>query len=449
MMKQSTRRQFLASSAATGLGFWVAGGVSARESTSPNEAIQIACFGVNGKGTSDVHNASRFGKIYALCDVDQSSLDGSAKAYKIEHKFSDFRELLDRLGDKIDAVVVSTPDHNHAVIAAKAMKMGKHCYCQKPLTHSVYEARQLGKIAREAGVATQMGNQGTALNSMRQAAYQIRAGQLGTVREVHVWTNRPIWPQGEARPPEKPVPPYLNWESWIGPAPYRPYGDGYHPFKWRGWWDFGTGALGDMACHTANMPFMALNMRDPTAIEAKTSGHNGDSYPLWSRIKYEFPELNGRAPFNMHWYDGSQLPPAELFEDVTLEVEQDGKKYKPYVSGCLVIGDKAKMYCPGDHVRKVELIGDVEPLEVDYPKSSGQMDLSHVEEWFRAMRDPSQPAVSNFPDYAGPLTETVLLGNLAVWKQGRVEWDAQTMTPKNDPSLMRIVHNGYRDGYEL
>ncbi len=449
MTKQSTRRQFLASSAATGLGFWVAGGVRAKESTSPNEAIQIACFGVNGKGRSDVQNASRFGKIYALCDVDQTFLDGSAKVYKTEHKFADYRELLDQLGDQIDAVVVSTPDHNHAVIAAKAMKMGKHCYCQKPLTHSIHEARQLGNIARETGVATQMGNQGTSLDSMRKAAYQIRAGQIGTVKEVHVWTNRPIWPQGEDRPAEKPVPPHLNWDSWLGPAPYRPYGDGYHTFKWRGWWDFGTGALGDMACHTCNMPFMALNMRDPIAVEAETSGHNHDSYPLWSRIKFEFPELEGRAPFTLYWYDGSQLPSSGLFDDVTLEVKKNGKKYKPDTSGALLVGDKAKMYCPGDHVRQVELVGDVEPLEVDYPKPLGHMDLAHVEEWFRAIRDPSQPAVSNFPDYGGPLTETILLGNLAVWKGGRVEWDAKTLTPKNDPSLMQIVHNEYRDGYEL
>lgn len=450
MRKRSTRRQFLQNTAASGLGFWVAGGVHATESTSPNEKIQIASFGIQGKGLSDIRCASRYGKIYAVCDVDRSFLERS----KAEHKFTDFRELLDQMGDRIDAVTVSTPDHTHAVIASKAMKMGKHCYCQKPLTHSIYEARRLAEIARETGVATQMGNQGTCLEAMREAAYQIRAGQIGTVSEVHVWTNRPIWPQGEDRAPEKPVPKSLDWESWIGPAPFRPYADGYHPFKWRGWWDFGTGALGDMACHTVNLPFMALDMRNPTSVEAESSGHNGDSYPEWSRIKFEFPELNGRAPFTFHWYDGSQLPPAELFDDIELEVEvkRDGKtvKLKPYVSGCLLVGDKAKMYAAGDSAdRGIEITGGVEPLKVDYPKPMGKPELGHFREWFRAIHDPSQPAVSNFANYGGPLTETILLGNLAVWKGGRVEWDAKTLTPTNDSSLQRIVRREYRDGYEL
>jgi len=429
------------------LGYWVAGGVLAAESKSPNEKIQLGCIGVGGKGKSDVQNVSKFGKIYALCDVDSPTLDGMSQAYKTEHNFSDYREMLDQLGDRIDAVTVSVPDHNHAVMAAKAMKMGKHVYGQKPLTHSIWEARRLGEIAREKKVATQMGNQYTAFNPMRKAAHQIREGQIGAVKEVHIWTNRPIWPQGERRGPLKPVPATVDWDQWLGPAAYRPYADGYHPFAWRGWWDFGTGALGDMACHTCNLPFMALNMRDPVAVEAECPEHDGDSYPSRSKIKFDFPELDGRAAFTMFWYDGGNLPSPDLFKGVTLTTKDDqGKDIPPpCASGVLLVGDKASMYAAGDYAEQgVQLVGDVEELKVDYPRSPG-----HEKEWFIAMKDPSKPAMSNFPDYAGPLTETILLGNLAVWKRGRVEWDPTNLKPLNDAALERIVRNEYRSGYEV
>jgi predicted dehydrogenase len=441
------RRKFLQASALAGVGYWATGSLRAQESTSPNEQIQVASIGVGGKGKSDVQNMSRHGKIYALCDVDSTFLEGMAKIYKTEHNYTDFRDMLDQLGDRIDAVTISVPDHNHAVMAAKAMRMGKHVHCQKPLTRTIWEARRLGELARENGVATQMGNQFTALSPMRKAAHQIRAGQLGTVNEVHIWTNRPIWPQGERRPVMKPTPKTLDWEVWLGPAPFRPYGEGYHPFSWRGWWDFGTGALGDMACHTCNLPFMALNMRDPVAVEAECPEHDGDSYPNHSKIKFEFPELDGRAPFTMYWYDGGNLPPAEVFAGVTLHSkDEDGiDQPPPTKSGALLIGDRAKLYAAGDYAeRGIQIVGDVAELDVDYPKSPG-----HEKEWFNAMRDPKTPATSNFPDYAGPLTETILLGNLAVWKRGRVEWDPKNLKPLNDPTLERIVHCVYRDGYQV
>jgi predicted dehydrogenase len=445
------RRSFIQASAAAGLGYWVAGGLQAQESTSPNEQIQVGCVGVGGKGDSDVRDASEFGKIYALCDVDKDTLDGMLQKQKVEHTFADYREMLDKLGDRIDAVTVSTPDHMHAPVAAKAMKMGKHVHCQKPLTHTIWEARQLGKIAKEKGVATQMGNQWTAYNPMRKAAHQVRAGQLGNVKEVHIWTNRPIWPQGEKRPNMKPVPATLDWDLWLGAAPWRPYSGPqiYHPFAWRGWWDFGTGALGDMACHTCNLPFMALAMRDPIAVEAECPEHDGDSYPARSKIKYEFPELNGRAAFTMYWYDGGNMPPNELFKDVTLTVKQErrGRTREipaPHQAGVMMIGDKASMYAAGDYAEQgIQIVGS-EEQDVEYPVSPG-----HVKEWFDAMRDSKKPAMSNFADYAGPLTETILLGNLAVWKRGRVEWDPVNLKPLNDASLERIVRSEYRSGYEI
>jgi predicted dehydrogenase len=444
---QTDRRTFLQASALAGMSYWVTGSLRAAESTSSLEQIQVACVGVGGKGKSDVQNMSRHGKIFALCDVDARFLSGMAKAYKTDYTFIDYREMLDQMGDRIDAVVISVPDHNHAVIASKAMRMGKHVHCQKPLTRTIWEARRLGEIARENGVATQMGNQFTAFNPMRKAAAQIQQGQVGTVKEVHVWTNRPIWPQGERRPVLKPVPKSLDWEVWLGPAPYRAYGEGYHPFSWRGWWDFGTGALGDMACHTCNLPFMALNMRDPVSVEAECPEHDGDSFPNRSKIKFEFPELAGRAAFTLHWYDGGNIPPAELFSGVTLATkDEDGKDVPPPCrSGCLIVGDRAMMYAAGDYAEQgVQIVGDVKEIDADYPISPG-----HEKEWFIAMRDSKQPAMSNFPDYAGPLVETILLGNLAVWKRGRVEWDPKNLTPLNDRSLERIVHCEYRDGYQV
>jgi hypothetical protein len=452
MPKMNDRRDFLKMSAAAGAaGFWVTGSLRTALSQSPNEQIQLACIGIHGKGRTDSMDVAKHGKVVAVCDVDRLRLKMAAKQFKTDHMETDFRELLDKMGDRIDAVVVSTPDHNHAVIAAKAMKMGKHVYCQKPLTQSIWEARRMGELAREHGVVTQMGNQFTSFNPMRKAAYQLRAGQVGNVSEVYIWTNRPIWPQGEQRQELKPVPKHIDWDAWIGRAPWRAYADGYHPFAWRGWWDFGTGALGDMACHTCTLPFMGLNMRNPTSVEAEHSGHNGDSYPSWSKIKYEFPELDGRAPFTMYWYDGGQLPPQELFDDVTLEVKKGDKMVKPDSSGALILGDKAKMYAPGDYAEKgVEIIG-TEELDVEYPVAPGpdNSDARQKLEWFTAMHDSSKTTISNFPDFAGPLTETILLGNLAVFKGGRVEWDARNLVATNDPQLAHVVKPVIPAGYEV
>ncbi len=443
MSNRQNRRRFLQNSAALGAGYWALGGVASARSKSPNAQIQIACVGVGGKGDSDTKNASKFGKIASLTDIDQKTLDGMEGLFKTGKIFNDYREMLDQMGDQIDAVVISTPDHMHAPIAAATMKLGKHVYCQKPLTRTIWEARRLGEIAKEMNVVTQMGNQHTAHSPMRKAAYQIKEGNLGTVKEVHVWTNRPVWPQGGSRPATVPVPEHVHWDLWLGAAPKRPYGVGaYHDFKWRGWWDFGTGALGDMACHTCNLPFMALNMRDPVSVEAETSGHDGDSYPEWSQIKFEFPELEGRAPFTLHWYDGGRKPDSALFADVTLK--QPNGNPPPTASGALIIGDKATMYASGDYAEAgIEILG-AEELKVEYPRSRG-----HVREFYDAINDRSKTPVANMPDYGGPLTETILLGNLAVWKGAKVEWDAKNMIPIGDDSLMKMVKPDYQNGYEL
>lgn len=447
MVNQSTRRHFLQASAA-GAGYWALGGLSAAQSTSPNEQIQVGCIGVGGKGDGDTKNAAKSGKIVALCDIDSRVLEGMESLQRTGNTFADYRELFDKMGDKIDAVTVSTPDHMHAPVAGAAMKLGKHVYCQKPLTRTIWEARRLREIATQNDVVTQMGNQYTSFNPMRKAAYQVRAGNLGNVSEVHVWTNRPVWPQGGPRPEAAEVPAHVNWDLWLGCAEKRPYAENaYHDFQWRGWWDFGTGALGDMACHTCNLPFMALNMRDPVAVEAKTSGHNGDSYPEWSQIVFDFPELDGRQAFKLHWYDGGKKPANEMFADVTLK-NGDGSP-APSASGCLMVGDKATMYAAGDYADLgVEIIG-ADEMDVEYPRARGGGDLTHNREFFAGIKDRSKTPMSNIPNYSGPLTETILLGNLAVWKGGRVEWDAENLVPTNDESLMKIVKPEYHNGYEL
>ena len=439
MSHPTNRRSFLQATAATGLGLWVAGGVRAQEGQSSNEKIAMASIGLGGKGSSDSSDAAAAGQMVTICDTDEGVLNNAGeKRFPGAKRYTDFRKMLDEMGGSIDAVTVSTPDHNHAAAALMAMRMGKHCFCQKPLTKSIYEARLMADVARETKVATQMGNQGTAASCLRKAAAVIQSGVLGPVKEVHVWTNRPIWAQGGNRPKAVPCPPHVKWDLWLGPASLRPYANGYHSFAWRGWWDFGTGALGDMACHTVNMPYMALNLRDPVAVQAECSGHNGDSYPKWSTIVFDFPALGDRGPVKLFWYDGGKKPDKELVEDKPMES-----------SGCVVVGEKGKLYGPGDYCEnELFLLGGPEMPEVEYEESPG-----HFEEWIRAIKG-GEPAVSNFPDYAGGLTETILLGNLAVWvaatgKGERVEWDAKNLRSTNIEGLETIVKPLYRPGYTL
>jgi predicted dehydrogenase len=432
MSRQTSRREFLRNTALTGAGVWVATHSWAQDQ-SPNEKVNFACIGVGGKGDSDTRDAGRLGNIVALCDVDENTLNKMGERFPNAKKFTDYRKMLDAMGKEIDAVTVSTPDHHHATAAAMAMQMGKHCFCQKPLTHNIFEARRLGEIARRKKVATQMGNQGTADGGLRRMAARIRGGMLGQVSEMHIWTNRPIWPQGIERSAVKEVPSSLDWELWLGPAPSRPYGDNYHTFAWRGWWDFGTGALGDMACHTLNMAFMGLDLRNPVSVVAESAGHNKDSFPKWSIIRYEFAATKERPAISMTWYDGGKKPSADMLDGLN-----------PADSGSLIIGDKNKLYTPGDYGGGGKLLGGGEMPDAEFPASPG-----HFEEFVQAIKG-GKPAMSNFPDYAGPLTETVLLGNLAVWAEGKkIEWDAKSMRAKNAPEVADMIRPKYRSGYSL
>jgi len=426
------RRRFLQTTAATGVGFWVAGNTLADDSQSPNEKIRFACIGVGGKGSSDSEDAGKNGDVVAICDIDGKRLNSAAEKFPKAKKYSDYRKMLDEMGKDIDAVTVSTPDHSHAPASLLVMRMGKHCFCQKPLTHALYEARLMGKVAQDMKVATMMGNQGTAESGLRKAAALVQAGAIGDVSEVHVWTNRPIWPQGGSWPEDAKCPPYVNWDLFLGPARKRHYVKKIHPFAWRGWWDFGTGALGDMACHTMNMAFKACELRNPISVEAKDSGHNRQSYPKWSIINYEFPATDKRPAVKLTWYDGGKLPSSELLE---------GRK--PSDSGSLLVGSKAKLFSPNDYGAEFEILGDVELPEVEFERSPG-----HFAEWVRAIEG-GPKAMSNFTDYAGPLSETVLLGNLALWADGKVEWDAENLKATNAPELDALIHPHYRKGWTL
>jgi predicted dehydrogenase len=437
MTHHTNRRSFLQTTAAAGIGFWVAGGIHAAESKSPNEKIHVASIGIGGKGCSDSNDAEKMGVTVAICDVDAITLGAGEKRFPGAKRYTDFRKMLDEMGKSIDAVTVSTPDHTHTAASLMAMRMGKHCFCQKPLTRTIYEARLMAKVAREQKVATQMGNQGTSSSSLRKAVALIQSGVIGNAKEVHVWTDRPMWPCGCGRPNSVECPSNLQWDLWLGPASLRPFANGYHPSSWRGWWDFGSGALGDMACHTVNMPYMALNLRDPVTIQAECSGHNGDSFPKWSVITFEFPAIDKRPAVKMIWYDGGKCPDKKMLDD------------KPWSScGCLVVGNKGRMYTEGAYSGDIHLLDTQDSPDVKWEESPG-----HVEEWERAIRG-GKPAMSNFPDYAGGLTETILLGNLAVWAaatgQGpKVEWDSKNLRSPNMPELEAIIKPKYRSGYTL
>jgi predicted dehydrogenase len=397
--------------------------------------LRFAAIGVGGKGWSNIENAERFGVIVGLCDVDQNTLKNGLERWTVAKGFADFRIMLDELDGQIDAVLVSTPDHTHAVAAAAAMRRGKAVYCEKPLARSLWETRRLIQIAKESGVATQMGNQGTAHNTLRLAAAHLQAKTYGDVRSVHCWTDRPggWWSQGSNRPEPKPKPEHVNFDLWLGPSPERPYADGYHPFAWRGWWDFGTGAMGDIACHCMNMPFMGIDLKEPIAVQAKTSGHNRDSYPAWSEITYEFAENRNRPELSLIWYDGGKKPAAELAPGVQLPG-----------NGCLIVCEKATLYAPGEYASSVNVLGAGNLPDIAFERSPG-----HVAEWVAAIHG-GKPAASNIVDHSGPLTEMALVGNLAVWADGpKLEWDAKRLRVKGTKEYDDLIRPKFRRGWSL
>lgn len=458
------RREALKLGTAAGLGYFFTGpAFSVVKAAGSNAKVRFAGIGVGGKGRSDIDQAGKLGEVVALCDIDESKghLGGAADKWPNAKKFFDFRKLFDdaEMVKTIDAVVVSTPDHTHAWPSIRAMRLGKHVYCQKPLTRTVFEARTMMEVARKYKVCTQMGNQGTADNGLRRAVELIQSGIIGDVNEVHVWTNRPIWPQAPRitkRPEGKfDVPKHVHWDEFLGGAPERPYAPGYHSFAWRGWWDFGTGAIGDMACHTANMAFMALKLAHPTKVSAEAGdvGQGIETCPSWAKVKLEFPKRGELPPVTLHWYEGKKdgkkvLPPEELVEKAT---KASGGKLVD--SGSILVGEKGILYSPNDYgssyvVSPKDLLqGKGNKLE-KLP-SNGGGDQGQKNEWVEAIKagKPSL-ALSNF-DYASLLTEAFLLGNVAIRTGSPFTWDGPAFKVTGNDKAMQYIKQEYRKGWEV
>ena len=411
----------------------------------PSEKLNIAGIGVGGQGAGDLGNLSSQ-NIVALCDVDWRQAEGTFRRYPNARQYRDFRKMLDKEDKNIDAVVVATPDHIHAPASMAAIKRGKHVYCEKPLTHSVYEARRVAEAAREHKVATQMGNQGQASPQTRLMCEMVWDGAIGPVREVHVWTDRPnkglnavYWPQGVDRPKERPaVPKTLDWDLWLGPAPKRPYHPAYVPFKWRGWWDFGTGAMGDIGCHALDPIFRALKLGAPTSVEGISTLVNTETYPLSSKIHYEFPARGDMPPVKVVWYDGGMRPPRP-------EELEDGRQVGS--NGKLFIGDKGKMLSE-------RIIPESKMKEYGKPPEMIPRSPGHYIEWIEACKG-GKPAGSNF-DHAGPLAEAVLLGNVALrpelkekMNRTKLLWDGPNLKITNVPEANKFLHREYREGWSL
>ncbi|MBN1806912.1 MAG: Gfo/Idh/MocA family oxidoreductase [Sedimentisphaerales bacterium] len=411
----------------------------------PSEKLNIAGIGIGGQGSSDLR-AMDSQNIIALCDVDWGFAGRIFKRYPDAKKYKDFRIMLDKEDKNIDAVVVATPDHIHAVASMAAIRRGKHVYCEKPLTHSVYEARLLAETAREHKVATQMGNQGQASEETRLMCEYIWADAIGPVREVHVWTDRPLrgindvyWPQGVDRPKDTPpVRGDLDWDLWLGPAPERPYHPAYAPFRWRGWWDFGTGALGDIGCHSIDPIWRALKLKRPVSVEASCTLVNNETYPVASMVTYHFDAREDMPPVKLTWYDGGLRPPRpkELME---------GQQFG--TGGTLFVGDKGKML--GHTIIPESLRREFGRPPRVLPRSPG-----HYQEWIDACKG-GKPAGSNF-DHAGPLAEAVLLGNVALRPEIKEKlidksllWDGEAMKFTNLPEANKYIHTEYRDGWTL
>ncbi len=443
-----TRRGFIGTSATALAGLTIVPGhvVTGLGHKVPSDKLNVAGVGIGGRGQGVLSVVGKTENIVSLCDVDWSDNVNKVFAmYPSARRHKDFRLMLDKDKD-IDAVIIATPDHTHAVISLEAIRRGKHVYTEKPLTHTVHEARILTEEARKYKVATQMGNGGQAADGPRRLREMIWDGAIGPVHEVHVWTDRPnrglsdtYWPQGVRRPEDTPpVPSTLDWDLFIGPAPMRPYHPSYHPFNWRGWWDFGTGALGDIGCHSLDPVFRALKLKYPVSFQGVSTLVNEETYPLGSMVRYEFAPRENMPAVTLTWYDGGLRPP------LIAELEK-GMKMGP--GGTLFVGEKGKIL--DDQIVPKALRDSYKRPEPYIPSSPG-----HEMEWILACKG-GAPAGSNF-DWAGPLTETVLLGNITLRKELREKLSGQVLTFDPEkiaipdlPEAEKFLRTEYRKGWSL
>ncbi len=434
MKKQTNfdRRDFLkttaAGTAAISAGLWTGGAIA--DSKSANQKLNIACIGTANRAAADI--AGVIGEnIVALVDVDKNYLDRKLKEIPKARTYADYREMLESEKGKIDAVVIGTTDHHHAPATIRAIRQGLHVYCEKPLTHTVQEARIIAEAAKKHGVATQMGTQIHAGNNYRRVVEIIQSGAIGDVTDVHVWVGKG-WGGGDRPEGGQEPPATLSWDLWLGPAPKRPFFPGrYHPGQWRRWWDFGQGTLGDMGCHYMDLPFWALKLRHPTSCVADGPKVHPETCPLGLVVKYEFPKRGDLAPCSLTWYDGNKTPKKVAGERVpgsgVMFIGTEGKMFANYGSYKLFPKDKFASYMPP---------------EPTIPNSIG-----HHAEWIKACKDGS-PTTCNF-DYSGALTETVLLGNVAYRIGEKIEWDAANLKATNTSKADQYIRKEYRKGWEV
>ena len=422
-----SRRQLLRGMAATGA--LSAFGSSSWGKLGPNEKLNIGIIGTSGRALGNIDGVQGE-NIVSVCDVDERLLGQANERFSKARPYRDFRKLIE--SSEIDAVVISTADHTHAPAAAMALRLGKHVYCEKPLTHSVVEARVVARLAGETRVATQMGTQIHATKNYRHVVEHIQGGAIGPVREVHVWCGK-AWAGGERPLDSPPVPSYLNWELWLGPAPERPYNPTYQPANWRRWWDFGNGTLGDMACHYMDLPFWALDLRHPLTIESQGPPVHAETTPAWMSVRYEFPGRGERPPVTLTWHDGDKKP--EILTE---------KKLPGWGSGVLFVGDKGMLLADYNRLR---LYPEADFKDFEAPKSSIPDSIGHHAEWILACKE-GKPTTCNF-DYSGALTEAVLLGNVSYRVGRKLEWDAVNLKAVGCPEADRYLQTEYRKGWTL
>jgi predicted dehydrogenase len=430
-----SRRQFLGGAATAAFFSVVPRSVlGGRRNVPPSEKLNIACIGVGGMGASDIEQVSSE-TIVALCDVDWKQAAATFGKFTNAKKYRDFRKMLEAEDKNIDAVTVSTPDNTHAVAAAMAIAMGKHVYCQKPLAHDVYEVRALTELARKYKVVTQMGIQLHAMVVIRLLVEIIKSGMIGQVRRVDLWSNK-NW-GGGTRPTETPpVPEHLDWDLWLGPAAERPYHPTYLPGNWRRWWDFGTGTLGDMGCHIIDPAWWALELGHPTSVEAKPGPFNNETYPEATIVRWEFPARGNLPPVVVSWYDGVNNPPRPP------ELEQ-GRRLPD--QGGLYYGEKGTILAP--HMDGPRLIPESKMKGFKPPAQLFPRDIDHYQEWIRGCKGGPKP-LANF-DYSGPLTEAILLGNIAACAGQKLSWDGPNLKVTNFPEANKFLRREYRKGWKL
>ena len=431
---KQNRRNFLKTTGAgaTALSAGVFSGGELSASTSANEKLNIACIGTANRAAADISGV-KGESIVALCDVDSNYLNRAATEFAGARKYADYRELIDQEGDKIDAVVVATADHSHAPASLLAIRAGKHTYTEKPLSHTVFEARLIAEEAKKHGVATQLGTQIHAEPNYRRVVEAIQSGVLGKITDVHVWVGKG-WGGGELPTADQVTEPpkNLDWDLWLGPAKERPYAPGrYHPANWRRWWEFGQGTLGDMACHYMDLPFWALGLRHPLSCRATGPEVHAETCPLGLQVDYVFPNADNSGTLNLTWYDGNMIPKEIEGQRVpgagVMFVGEEGMMFANYSSYRLFPTDKFESWTP--------------------PKQTILPSIGHHAEWIKACKE-GTPTLCNF-DYSGALTETVLLGNVSYRTGKALDWDAKSLKATNAPEADKYITKEYRKGWEI